>query len=260
MSVQVKNFIIGVGLFVAVLLGCAGVVGNALLDLPQHNTKDLSTANFAAAAAVSQQDAALTIEAINAVQQELATLDVGGLPVDNVDVVTARQAIAFLPVAQLLMDAQKGGAAGNVETQVEGLVFAQHRWIDLPMGGRWPAMTLWMDASAAQLEELRKSHPEEVQRMEVITAQARVFIEHVKLCGSPTEAPDRWETAMRAKLRENLHDPSTAELLGCGEWQMTANCYERTCRLRAKNAYGAFVVGDVHVTAAKGEVVDIQFE
>lgn len=243
---------------------CAGCAGLMLVDSVEQSgrrdTTELAATGFVVAAAVSRQDPVLTLTAIEAVQKEIATLDIAGLAADDPGVASARESIALGPVVEALHRAQRGAAAGHLGDEVQGLMDAQARWAKVPEAGRWQNMAEWMAVVDARMAELRQSHPEDVARIEAIAQEVQATVDYIERCGNRYKDPDKWETAIITKLRETLHDPGTAELLGCGEWQMTASCYERTCRLRAKNAFGVFVVGDVHVTAAKGEVVDIQLE
>lgn len=60
-----------------------------------------------------------------------------------------------------------------------------------------------------------------------------------ELCG---ERPDGTHWAVRQYLKQVAHDPSSIQIVGCREPELTDSCWQLDCQYRGKNSFGALVL------------------
>ena len=85
-------------------------------------------------------------------------------------------------------------------------------------------------------------------------AQARLR----QRCG---EAPSDMKVEIDARtfMRMNAHDPDSVEFIGCGPAILSADaCWVASCRLRARNGFGAMTLNSYRVTFANDRLISME--
>lgn len=112
-----------------------------------------------------------------------------------------------------------------------------------------------IDAVRALQAELQRTQAGVQSRIdEAIEAEAARLVV-VELCGAEAPQLSPWDGGsfeVERFVKETAHDPSSVEVSRCTQPRLTDKCWELTCDVRGRNAFGAMVLD--HKTFYVGHV------